>query len=126
MPKLEAAHLDTCTVYNLPGRDWFYMLGPQNCRTQNLTFGLAEFPGNSLASAHTHDTQEEILYTLSGVGAIIAGEQEVRMEPGAAVFIPPGLAHQIRVDGEESLMVVTLFSPPVIPGAYDADKEESR
>jgi len=126
MPKLELADIHNCTVYHLPGRDWFYMLGPQNCSTQNLTFGLAEFPGNSLAAAHTHDTQEEILYTISGVGAIISGEQEVRMEPGAAVFIPPGLAHQIRVDGEEPLMVVTLFSPPVVPGAYDADKGETR
>ena len=126
MPKLEAADINTCTVYNLPGRDWFYMLGPQNSQTRNLTFGLAEFPGNTLASTHTHDTQEEILYTISGVGAIIAGEQEVRMEPGTAVFIPPGLAHQIRTDGDEPLQVVTLFSPPVIPGAYDPDKMEER
>ncbi len=122
MPKLETAHIDNCTVYHLPGRDWFYLLGPQNCSTRNLTFGLAEFPGGTLAEAHTHDTQEEILYTLSGVGAIVVGEKEVRMEPGVAVFIPPGLAHQIRVDGDEPLTVVTLFSPPVIPGAYDPSK----
>jgi mannose-6-phosphate isomerase-like protein (cupin superfamily) len=126
MPNLEAARIDTCTVYNLPGRDWFYMLGPQNCATENLTFGLARFPGNSLASTHTHDTQEEILYTLSGLGAIIAGEQEVCMEPGTAVFIPPGLAHQIRVDGDEPLTVVTLFSPPVVPGAYDPGQGQAR
>jgi putative monooxygenase len=125
MSKLETAHVDDCTVYYLPGRDWFYMLGPQNCQTQNLTFGLAEFPGNSLAMSHTHDAQEEILYILSGVGAILTDEQEVRMEPGLAVFIPPGLPHQIRVDGEEPLKVVTLFSPPVIPGAYDPGKGQS-
>jgi quercetin dioxygenase-like cupin family protein len=126
MSKLETAHVDNCTVYHLPGRDWFYLLGPQNCSTRNLTFGLAEFPGGTLATAHSHDTQEEILYTLSGVGTIIAGGQEARMEPGVAVFIPPGLAHQIRVDGDEPLKVVTLFSPPVIPGAYDPGKGEAR
>jgi quercetin dioxygenase-like cupin family protein len=126
MSKLETAHIDNCTVYHLPGRDWFYLLGPQNCSTRNLAFGLAEFPSGTLATAHTHDTQEEILYTLSGVGTIIAGEQEARMEPGVAVFIPPGLAHQIRVDGDEPLKVVTLFSPPVIPGAYDPGKGEAR
>ncbi len=123
MASLESAHIENCTVYNLPGRDWYYMLGPQNCRTRNLTFGLAEFPGDSLASSHTHDTQEEILYTISGVGSIITAEQEIRMKPGVAVFIPPGLAHQIRVDSPEALMVVTLFSPPVVPGAYDPAKE---
>lgn len=123
MLKLESAHIDDCTVYNLPGRDWFYMLGPQNCQTQNLTFGLADFPGGTLASPHTHDTQEEILYVISGQGAIIAGDQEVSMVPGAAVFIPPGLPHQIRADGTETLRMVTLFSPPVIPGAYDPGKD---
>jgi quercetin dioxygenase-like cupin family protein len=126
MSKLETAHVDNCTVYHLPGRDWFYLLGPQNCSTRNLTFGLAEFPGGTLAAAHTHDTQEEILYTLSGAGAILAGEEEIRLEPGVAVFIPPGLAHQIRVDGAEPLKMVTLFSPPVIPGAYDPGKGQAR
>jgi mannose-6-phosphate isomerase-like protein (cupin superfamily) len=126
MSKLETAHVEDCTVYHLPGRDWFYLLGPQNCSTQNLTFGLAEFPGGTLAATHTHDPQEEILYTLSGAGALLTDEEEVRMEPGLAVFIPPGLPHQIRVDGEEPLKVVTLFSPPVIPGAYDPGKGQAQ
>jgi quercetin dioxygenase-like cupin family protein len=99
------------------------MLGPQNSRTRNLTFGLADFPGGTLASPHTHDTQEEILYVISGQGAIIAGDQEILMVQGAAIFIPPGLPHQIRADGQETLRVVTLFSPPVIPGAYDTRQE---
>jgi len=119
MSKLESARIDDCTVYNLPGRDWFYLLGPQNCQTRNLAFGLAEFPAGTLASTHTHDTQDEILYVISGEGAILAGEQEIRFEPGVAVFIPPGLPHQIRADGQVPLLVVTVFSPPVIPGAYD-------
>ena len=122
MPKLEAAHIDDCTVYNLPGRDWFYLVGPQNSDARNLVFGLADFPGGTLAAPHTHETEEEILYTISGKGAIIAGEEEVRFEPGVAVLIPPGVAHQIRADGKETLRVVTVFSPPVVPGAYDAKK----
>ncbi len=48
-----------------------------------------------------------------------AGDQQARLESGVAVYIPPGLAHQIRVDGDEPLRLVTLFSPPVTPGAYD-------
>jgi len=45
MPELEAAHAKSCTVYRLPGRDWYYLLGPQNSQARNLAFGLAEFPG---------------------------------------------------------------------------------
>lgn len=122
MAKLETAHIDNCTVYHLPGRDWFYLLGPQNSRAKNLVFGLAEFPGGTLAAAHSHAAEEEIIYILSGKGAIISGGQEVRLEPGVAVFIPPGLTHQIRADGDLPLKLVTLFSPPVTPGAYDPSK----
>jgi len=121
--KLESAHVDTCTVYHLPGRDWFYLLGPQNSQAKNLAFGLAEFPAGTLAAAHTHPAEEEIIYILSGAGAILAGEQEIRLEPGVAIFIPPGLVHQIRVDGGAPLKLVTLFSPPVVPGAYDPNKK---
>jgi mannose-6-phosphate isomerase-like protein (cupin superfamily) len=116
----ETAHVDSCTVYHLPGRDWYYLLGPQNCPVRNLAFGLAEFPGNSLAAAHVHEEEEEIIYILAGYGAIIGDEGEVALQPGLAVFIPPGLRHQIRVDGQEPLKLVTLFSPPVTPGAYDS------
>ena len=77
-----------------------------------------------MAASHTHEAEEEIIYILSGEGAIISGEKEARLEPGVAVFIPPGLPHQIRVDGEELLKMVTLFSPPVTPGAYDPDKDQ--
>ena len=123
MSKLEATHVDNCTVYNLPGRDWFYLLGPQTCQAKNLVFGLAEFPGGTLAAAHVHQSEEEIIYILSGEGAIIADAQETRLGPGVAVFIPPGLSHQIRADGDQPLKLVTLFSPPVTPGAYDPDKD---
>jgi len=121
--KLEMASVEACTVYHLPGRDWYYLLGPMNSAAKNLTFGLAEFPGGTLAAPHVHAVEEEIIYILSGTGATLAGEQEIRLEPGVAVFIPPGLTHQIRSDGPESLRLVTLFSPPVTPGAYDPQKK---
>lgn len=122
MSKIEFAHIDTCTVYNLPGRDWFYLLGPQNSSAKNLAFGLAEFPSGTLAAAHSHAAEEEIIYILAGQGAILAGDQEIALQPGVAVFIPPGLTHQIRVDEREPLKLVTLFSPPVTPGAYDPNR----
>jgi len=122
MPELEATHIDHCTVHHLPGRDWYYLLGPMNSRARNLAFGVAEFPAGTLAAVHTHTTEEEIIYILSGRGAILAGPKEVALKPGVAVYIPPGLAHQMRADAGEPLRLVTLFSPPVTPGVYDPAK----
>ena len=84
---------------------------------------LAEFPaGNAGRGAHIHAGEEEIIYHPLRCGAILAGEQVIRLEPGVAVFIPPGQTHQICADASEPLKLVTLFSPPVTPGAYDPGK----
>ncbi len=122
MSKLESTSTSTCTVHHLPGRDWYYLLGPQNSAARNLAFGVAEFPAGTTAAAHMHAHEEEIVFILSGRGAIVAGEQQIALEPGIAVFIPPALEHQIRVEEAEPLRLVTLFSPPVVPGAYDPRK----
>jgi quercetin dioxygenase-like cupin family protein len=119
---LEKSSLDTCTIHHLPGRDWYYLLGPVNSSARNLAFGVAEFPAGTLAAPHTHAHEEEIIFILSGAGAILAGAEEIRLEPGVAVFIPPALEHQIRANEGEPLRLVTLFSPPVVPGAYDPQK----
>lgn len=115
----DVAHEENCQVLNLPGRDWFYLLGPQNCSTRNLTFGLATFPPESDAPPHTHATQEEIIFILSGQGMFATAEKTVPLVPGTAIFIPPGLEHQIVVTGNETVKLVTVFSPPVVPGVYD-------
>ncbi len=123
MANLESASVKNCIVYHLPGRDWYYLLGPLNSSAKNLAFGLAEFPAGTLAAPHAHASEEEIIYILGGAGAILAEAQEIALVPGVAVFIPPGLTHQIRSDGPEPLRLVTLFSPPVTPGAYDPAKK---
>jgi quercetin dioxygenase-like cupin family protein len=120
---LTTMHVDDCTVYHLPGRDWFYLIGPINSPAKNLAFGLAEFHPGETAPAHTHDAQEEIIYILEGTGDFITAEGVKPLTPGVAVFIPPGLQHQIIVKGGQPIKLVTLFSPPVVPGAYDAPKK---
>ncbi len=115
----DVAYEKSCQVLHLPGRDWFYLLGPQNSGAKNLNFGLATFPPDSKAPPHMHETQEEIIFILSGRGKFATAERTVPLEPGTAVFIPPGLEHQIVVTGDETIKLVTVFSPPVVPGAYD-------
>ncbi len=116
---LKVIHVSESSVYNLPGRDWFYMIGPSNSAARNLTFGLAEFPPDSDAQAHVHDAQEEVIFILSGRGEFITSHGVHELQPGTAVYIPPQLEHRIIVRGDQPLRLVTLFSPPVVPGAYD-------
>lgn len=124
MRKLEIAHIDTCPVHHLPGRDWFYLLGPLTGQARNLAFGLVEFPAGALAPAQTHSQEEEIIYVLAGEGAVLTDGEELRLIPGVGILIPPGVPHQIRADGTHSLRLITVFSPPTDLGVPAPTNDE--
>lgn len=119
---LKAVDLKDAQVYHLPGRDWSLLVGPQNVTAKNLTLGLAHFPGGSAPEGHVHQAEEEVIYIVSGTGELITPEGSVHLGPGTAVYIPPGLHHATVCHGPEPLELLSVFSPPVIPGSYEAGR----
>ncbi len=106
-------------VFPLPGRDWFLYLGPQNSDARNLTVGVAVFPPGSRPAGHIHPAEEEIIYITSGRGRLVTPEATAELEPGVAVFIPVGTLHATESDGPEPLELISVFSPPIVPGSYE-------
>lgn len=102
----------------LPGRNW-KMLINEAVGCKHITFGLAEFPVGSNPGGHTHQLEEEIIYILQGTGKLRTETEEVQLEPGVAVYVPPGVEHAVVNDGAETIRLITLFSPQVVPGSYD-------
>ncbi len=106
----------------LPGRNW-KMLINEEVGSKNVTFGLAEFPAGSSPGSHKHDVQEEIIFILEGKGSMTIGNEVVCLEPGMTIFVPPGVDHAVINDGDQTIRLITLFSPQVIPGSYDKSHE---
>lgn len=102
----------------LPGRDW-KMLINNSVGCKNITFGLATFPSGSDPGSHKHEIQEEIVYILEGSGRMVFEHEEIRLEPGVTIYIPPGIDHAVINDGDQAIKLITLFSPQVVPGSYD-------
>lgn len=119
MTALKAIHRDDAQIFHLPGRDWFLLLGPENSATRNLTIGVASFPAGSAPAPHRHPAQEEIVYVVSGRGRLVTPDGTATLGPGTAVFIPVGLEHGTVNDGDVPLELVSVFSPPVVPGSYE-------
>jgi mannose-6-phosphate isomerase-like protein (cupin superfamily) len=117
VPRLEAAR------HPLPGRDWYLCIGPQNSEAQNLTVGVAVFPPESAPEGHVHPGEEEVVYVISGEGELVTPEGTALLEPGTAVYIPVGLHHATVSRGPEPLELISIFSPPVVPGSYEASAE---
>jgi quercetin dioxygenase-like cupin family protein len=110
---------DEAQVYPLPGRDWLLYIGPQNSPARNVSVGLAIFPPGSRPTGHVHLGEEETIFVTAGRGRLVTEAATAELEPGVAVFIPIGTFHATESDGPDPLQLVCLFSPPVVPGAYE-------
>jgi oxalate decarboxylase/phosphoglucose isomerase-like protein (cupin superfamily) len=117
---LKAVRREDADVHHLPGRDWYLYHGPESTGAKNLTIGYSVFPPGSAPEGHVHPTQEEIIYIVRGRGELVGSEGSVPLEPGTSVYIPVGEFHATVSHGPEPLEMVTSFSPPVVPGSYEA------
>jgi len=115
---LQPVRLDEAENFDLDGRSVKYLVGPKTTESKNVTIGVCTWPVGSTPPGHVHENEEEIIYIMSGTGKLISPENEVDLAPGTAVFIPVGLHHAIESYGPGPLEFVTMFSPPVVFGAY--------
>jgi len=104
----------------LPGREWALLLGPENGGVRNVTLGYSTFPKGSAPTGHRHPAEEELIFVVAGRGELRTAEATIQLEPGVAVFIPPGIDHATAADADAQLELVTVFSPPVVPGSYES------
>lgn len=122
---LTATRRADAPVLHLPGRDWFLLLGPETTPARNATLGYSRFPGGSAPSGHVHDHEEELIYVVAGSGWLVSPDARVRLEPGVAVHVEPGTHHATMADDGPDLEMITVFSPPVTPGSYEAKPRAS-
>jgi uncharacterized cupin superfamily protein len=62
-------------------------------------------PGKESAIYHTHSSEEEWIYILSGHGVAEIGEEEYEVGPGDFMgFATPSVGHHIRNDSQEDLV----------------------
>ena len=117
---LKAVRREDAAVYHLPGREWILLVGPENTDAVGLTLSVAVFPEGSAPGQHVHEAEEEAVYIVSGNGQLVSREGSVDLSPGTSVYIPVGLPHGIVSHGPGPLELVSVFSPPVVPGSYEA------
>jgi quercetin dioxygenase-like cupin family protein len=75
-------------------------------------FGLIELVARQGGEPplHTHAHEDEAFYVLDGRLTFRAGQQTLRAEPGAFVFLPRGVSHGFMFE-TETVRMLTLLSP---------------
>jgi quercetin dioxygenase-like cupin family protein len=118
--RVVTSRYDLAHRYDLPGRSWQLLLGPQTGESERMTMSIATFPPGSAPPLHVHPHEEEQVYVLSGRGRLLTEHEPIDLSPGVAFRVPVGYWHGAANDGGEPLVLLCMFDPPVTPGSYEA------
>jgi len=103
---------------NIEGRRY-----PARRRTQNLVGGASPIQAKNFAMGYVtldpdggqvpwhNQEQEEIYFVVEGRGEMCLGDEREEITTGQAVFIPPGVFHQITNLGSEPLRMIYCYGP---------------
>jgi quercetin dioxygenase-like cupin family protein len=103
---------------NIEGRTY-----PARRRTQNIVGGRSPIQAKHFAIGrvtlepeggqvpwHDHE-QEEVYIILEGTGEVCVGEERQTVTAGQAVWIPPGVFHQLTAIGPAPLVMIYCYGP---------------
>lgn len=77
-----------------------------------LLFGIAWLEPGETHILHHHPEAEELYYVIEGTGTFTVGDEEIRGEPGTAIFLPKNTPHRIFNDSSTKLTFGWCFSRP--------------
>jgi len=62
---------------------------------------------------HYHPKRTETVYVLRGTGVCYVGDRSYPVTPGATFKIAPGVPHSVTVDGDDPIVAIAYFEPPL-------------
>jgi mannose-6-phosphate isomerase-like protein (cupin superfamily) len=96
---------------------------PARRRTQNLVGGASPIQAQNFSIGNVlldpnggqvpwhNQQQEEVYFVLEGTGEICLGDQRQVVTTGQAVYIPPGVFHQLTNIGDTPLRMIYCYGP---------------
>lgn len=82
-------------------------------RETNFSVHITEWESGCEIDLHSHSEGMEAMYCMSGRGEAMVDGVWHPFVPDSMIVAPPGVTHQIRNTGKETLRVLCVFSPPV-------------
>jgi mannose-6-phosphate isomerase-like protein (cupin superfamily) len=96
---------------------------PARRLTQNLVGGASPIHAKDFCMGHVildprggqvpwhNHTQEEVYFIIEGSGEVCLGEERRAVVTGQAVYIPPGIFHQLTNTGDRPLRMIYCYAP---------------
>ncbi|OAQ21123.1 cupin domain-containing protein [Thermosulfurimonas dismutans] len=78
-----------------------------------LSVSMLEIKPGVEIPIHTHETQADSIYVLSGEGEAYLNGSWQKIGPGDYILIPPGEEHGVKNSGDEPLRLFIVHAPPL-------------
>jgi mannose-6-phosphate isomerase-like protein (cupin superfamily) len=104
-------------IRNVPGerrdppRTSWILVSEKTVGAKNLAVGVNETDPGGMVPEHRHETEEEVMFFISGKGTFVTEDEEIPLEPGVCIYNPPGGRHKIVNTGDEVLKFVWIYAP---------------
>lgn len=113
--------------YVIGWNDGEILLDPQG-RTNSINMGpttgftdlavlTQDLPPGTRINPHRHDRTEEVLFVHAGSGILTIGDQQLEVQEGDTIRVPPGTRHGIE-NPDGNLRIVAVVSPPGLDQAF--------
>ena len=104
-----------------------HLAAPWTLGTSLIWLGISVIEPRSQSNPHSHESQEEVFFCLSGRGRIRVAEEEAPLVPGTCVFVPQGQVHQlINTASDEVLRVLSATAPAFSHDSWSSVHETAR
>ena len=78
--------------------------------SKSVTVGVSLFQPGQRLEPHKHDSEEEIIYIISGRGEYIVAGKSVQVEPDTVIYIPSREEHEFINSGDEMVKQIWLMA----------------
>jgi mannose-6-phosphate isomerase-like protein (cupin superfamily) len=89
----------------------YLLVEPKKTGTNTVAMGVEDFAVGGCTPHHAHPNSDELFFVISGSGRAVVGDESRDVGPGAAIWIPRGMPHQILNTGTGVLRTTWTFVP---------------
>jgi len=76
-------------------------------KAPNFAMRMFEVECQGHTPLHTHENEHEV-FVLQGRGTLVINNDQENFEAGYVIYVPPGVEHQFKNSGEETLQFLCL------------------
>lgn len=89
---------------------WIVLTTPENTGGSHACFDVTVAAGAG-AAPHSHTTQDEVFYVLSGRAVFHVDGKDIEANPGDLVHIPKGVVHTFKVPPSSPVRMLNYYAP---------------